>query len=90
MGASERNLRRALLSLEACKVQQYPFTDTQEVAAPDWERYIKVSTGGQVCMGTRDYRALWRKLLSLCGEELALSACDAPMLVGQAGSVAAP
>ena len=29
---SERNLRRALLMLEACRVQQYPFTATQEVS----------------------------------------------------------
>ncbi|EFN55071.1 hypothetical protein CHLNCDRAFT_35851 [Chlorella variabilis] len=39
--ASERNLRRALLSLEACKVAQYPFAEDQEVAAPDWELYIR-------------------------------------------------
>ncbi|KAI3438016.1 hypothetical protein D9Q98_000459 [Chlorella vulgaris] len=39
--ASERNLRRALLSLEACKVQHYPFEEQQQVAAPDWEMYIK-------------------------------------------------
>jgi replication factor C subunit 3/5 len=38
----DRNLRRALLSLEACKVQQYPFSEAQEVAAPDWEMYIQV------------------------------------------------
>ena len=42
VASSERNLRRALLSLEACKVQQYPFTEAQEVAAPDWEMYIQV------------------------------------------------
>lgn len=28
---SERNLRRAVLMLEACRVQQHPFTPTQEV-----------------------------------------------------------
>ena len=28
---SERNLRRALLMLEACRVQQFPFTPQQEV-----------------------------------------------------------
>ena len=38
----DRNLRRALLSLEACKVQQYPFDAGQEVATPDWEMYIQV------------------------------------------------
>lgn len=40
--ASERNLRRALLSLEACRVQQYPFDEGQSPAAPDWELYIQV------------------------------------------------
>jgi hypothetical protein len=40
--ASERNLRRALLSLEACRVQRYPFDEGQEAAAPDWELYIRV------------------------------------------------
>jgi replication factor C subunit 3/5 len=40
VGAADRNLRRALLSLEACKVAQYPFTDAQAVATPDWEAYI--------------------------------------------------
>ncbi len=41
----DRNLRRALLSLEACRVQQYPFTDDQQVAAPDWELYIQARQG---------------------------------------------
>ncbi|KAI7842216.1 hypothetical protein COHA_004129 [Chlorella ohadii] len=41
----DRNLRRALLSLEACRVQQYPFTDDQQVAAPDWELYIQEIAG---------------------------------------------
>lgn len=40
--ACDRNLRRALLGLEACRVQQYPFVPDQEVAAPDWELYIQV------------------------------------------------
>lgn len=39
----DRNLRRALLSLEACRVQQYPFAEDQQVAAPDWELYIQAS-----------------------------------------------
>jgi replication factor C subunit 3/5 len=36
----ERNLRRALLSLEACRVAQYPLTPDQPIAAADWEMYI--------------------------------------------------
>lgn len=42
----DRNLRRALLSLEACRVQQYPFAEDQQVAAPDWELYIQASRWG--------------------------------------------
>eukprot|EP00742_Colponemidia_sp_Colp-10_P007428 GILJ01007998.1.p1 GENE.GILJ01007998.1~~GILJ01007998.1.p1 ORF type:complete len:365 (-),score=49.20 GILJ01007998.1:159-1139(-) len=38
--ASDRNLRRALLMLEACKTQQYPLTDNQEIPKTDWERYV--------------------------------------------------
>lgn len=37
---SERNLRRALLMLEATKVQQYPFSETQDVMTADWERLV--------------------------------------------------
>eukprot|EP00897_Mesotaenium_endlicherianum_P002349 jgi/Mesen1/2141/ME000152S01230 len=37
---SNRNLRRAILSLEACKVHQYPFQDKQAVQTADWEVYI--------------------------------------------------
>ncbi|KAG2435631.1 hypothetical protein HXX76_006834 [Chlamydomonas incerta] len=35
-----RNLRRALLCLEVCRAQQYPFTDSQEPQRADWELYI--------------------------------------------------
>ncbi|MCL4125582.1 UNVERIFIED_CONTAM: hypothetical protein GTU68_002832 [Idotea baltica] len=38
---SNRNLRRALLSLEACKTQQYPFSSSQEVVIPDWEIFLR-------------------------------------------------
>uniref|UniRef100_A0A061RXH8 Replication factor C subunit 3/5 n=1 Tax=Tetraselmis sp. GSL018 TaxID=582737 RepID=A0A061RXH8_9CHLO len=37
---ADRNLRRALLSLETSKVQQYPFRDDQQVQRPDYEMYI--------------------------------------------------
>ena len=36
---SSRNLRRALLMLEAAKVQGYPFNPAAPVAQMDWERY---------------------------------------------------
>ncbi|BFZ24367.1 hypothetical protein BsWGS_27406 [Bradybaena similaris] len=38
---SERNLRRALLMCEACKVQQYPFNTDREVSEPDWEIFLR-------------------------------------------------
>jgi len=38
--SSDRNMRRAVLNLEVCKVQRYPFADDQKVVAPDWERFI--------------------------------------------------
>ena len=38
--ASERNLRRAVLMLEACKVHQYPLSDDQPVQMPDWLLFI--------------------------------------------------
>ncbi|KAF5837060.1 DNA replication factor C complex subunit 3 [Dunaliella salina] len=40
VGYAERNLRRALLGMEVCKVQQYPFTDNQQVSPADWEAYV--------------------------------------------------
>lgn len=44
-GGCERNLRRALLSLEACRVAQYPFNPDQPIAAADWELYISEIAG---------------------------------------------
>lgn len=38
---SDRNLRRAILMCEACKVQQYPFTADQKVTEPDWQVFIR-------------------------------------------------
>jgi len=38
---SNRNLRRAILMCEACRVQQYPFTQDQTVQEPDWEIYLQ-------------------------------------------------
>ncbi|KAG9452043.1 hypothetical protein H6P81_004947 [Aristolochia fimbriata] len=37
---SNRSLRRALLSFETCRVQQYPFSENQTVAPMDWEQYV--------------------------------------------------
>ncbi|XP_011562887.3 replication factor C subunit 3 [Plutella xylostella] len=38
---ADRNLRRALLMCEACKVQKYPFTADQKVPEPDWQQFIR-------------------------------------------------
>jgi len=38
---SRRNLRRALLMCEACRVQQYPFNPDNEIAEPDWEVFLR-------------------------------------------------
>ena len=40
--ACGRSLRRALLTLEVCRVSQYPFTDDQPLQLPDWELYTQV------------------------------------------------
>ena len=38
--ASQRNMRRALLAFETCRVTAYPFKPTQMVQTTDWELYI--------------------------------------------------
>nr|CAH7763611.1 unnamed protein product [Callosobruchus chinensis] len=38
---SDRNLRRALLICEACKVEKYPFEEGQKVPEPDWQIFIR-------------------------------------------------
>lgn len=43
----ERNLRRAILMLEACKVQQYPLTVNQEITELDWQMYLR-ETANQI------------------------------------------
>lgn len=37
---SNRSLRRAVLLLETCRVQQYPFTANQPIPPMDWEQYV--------------------------------------------------
>lgn len=44
---SNRNLRRAILMLEACKVQKYPFMAGQEISEMDWEVYLR-ETASQI------------------------------------------
>ena len=38
---STRNLRRALLMCETCRVQQYPFSADQHITLPDWELFLR-------------------------------------------------
>lgn len=38
---SERNMRRAILMLEACKAKQYPFQPDQSIELADWEKCIQ-------------------------------------------------
>ncbi|KAJ3300234.1 Subunit of heteropentameric Replication factor C (RF-C) [Borealophlyctis nickersoniae] len=35
------NMRKAILMLEAARVQQYPFSDKQEIIPTDWEAFIR-------------------------------------------------
>ena len=44
---SRRNLRRAILMVEACKVAQYPFSASQPTQDLDWELYLK-ETANQI------------------------------------------
>lgn len=37
---SNRNLRRALLMLETCKIDQYPFQENQKILLPEWEEFL--------------------------------------------------
>lgn len=46
---SERNLRRAILMMESCKVQQYPFTNNQEIVDLDWQLFLK-ETANQIVL----------------------------------------
>jgi replication factor C subunit 3/5 len=39
----ERNLRRAILMLEACKVHQYPLSAEQPVQQPDWQLFLSAT-----------------------------------------------
>nr|XP_040137847.1 replication factor C subunit 3 [Ictidomys tridecemlineatus] len=47
-----RNLRKALLMCEACRVQQYPFTADQEIPETDWEVYLRETANAIVSQQT--------------------------------------
>ncbi|KAK7797618.1 hypothetical protein U0070_020059 [Myodes glareolus] len=47
-----RNLRKALLMCEACRVHQYPFTEDQEIPETDWEVYLRETANAIVSQQT--------------------------------------
>ncbi|CAH0513809.1 unnamed protein product [Peronospora belbahrii] len=67
---SERNLRRALLMLETCRVQNYPFVADQQIQLPAWEEYIcslaKVVLQEQSPAGLLKAREMIYELMSNC------------------------
>lgn len=67
---SKRNLRRALLSLEASKVRQYPFTDDQIIQVPDWELFVREIANGILSEQTpkklKEVRGQLYELLAHC------------------------
>uniref|UniRef100_K3X2H1 AAA+ ATPase domain-containing protein n=1 Tax=Globisporangium ultimum (strain ATCC 200006 / CBS 805.95 / DAOM BR144) TaxID=431595 RepID=K3X2H1_GLOUD len=67
---SERNLRRALLMLETCRVQNYPFSPDQQIQLPAWEEYIctlaKVVLQEQSPAGILKAREMIYELIANC------------------------
>lgn len=67
---SDRNLRRALLMCEACRVQQYPFQADQEIRQPDWEVFLRGTAAmiaqEQTPRRLMEVRARLYELLSHC------------------------
>jgi len=53
---SGRNLRRALLMIEACRVAQYPFQADQAIAEPDWKVYLAQT--GRLIVGEQSPKRL--------------------------------
>ncbi|XP_068786187.1 replication factor C subunit 3 [Struthio camelus] len=49
---SGRNLRKALLMCESCRVQQYPFTPDQDIPEMDWEVYLRETANAIVSQQT--------------------------------------
>jgi replication factor C subunit 3/5 len=66
----ERNLRRAILTLEACRAQQYPFTENQMIQQPDWLVFIHALAHDIVAEQSRsrllEVRDWLYDLLSMC------------------------
>ncbi|XP_061105312.1 replication factor C subunit 3 [Conger conger] len=67
---SGRNLRKALLMCEACRVQQYPFSAEQDIPDTDWEVYLKETANAIVSQQSPqrllEVRARLYELLTHC------------------------
>jgi replication factor C subunit 3/5 len=68
--SSGRNLRRAILSLEASKVKQYPFLPNQKAETAEWEEFIAALAreimNEQSARGLMSVRQKLYELLSHC------------------------
>jgi len=62
---SLRNLRRALLMCETCRVQQYPFSADQHITQPDWELFLR-ETARLIVQQQTPRRYACSSLLSRC------------------------
>lgn len=67
---SGRNLRKALLMCEACRVQQYPFSPDQDIPETDWEVYLRETANAIVSQQSPqrllEVRARLYELLTHC------------------------
>ncbi|KAL6473201.1 hypothetical protein MHYP_G00193890 [Metynnis hypsauchen] len=65
-----RNLRKALLMCEACRVQQYPFSADQDIPETDWEVYLRETANAVVSQQSPqrllEVRARLYELLTHC------------------------
>ena len=68
--ASERNLRRALLILETCRVAQTPLQASQPLQLPDWELYIQACAALAVSRRARQLAVLTLSMLRVCPPNL--------------------
>ncbi|XP_056593065.1 replication factor C subunit 3 [Triplophysa dalaica] len=67
---SGRNLRKAMLMCEACRVQQYPFSPDQDIPVTDWEVYLRETANAIVSQQSPqrllEVRARLYELLTHC------------------------
>jgi len=67
---SDRNLRLALLMCETCKIDQYPFTEDQQILEPDWKVYVRETANlminEQTTQQVMEIRKRMYELISKC------------------------